>query len=239
MVKSLVALLALSYVMPSYSILRRLSNRRDAIDVTRLELGGLATVGAPVAREVATQLGTEWSSGELRLTATAWVHFPGRCRVELSAADSTRTVAAVWAQGRARTEGGALPALEAATSALCGTLAVHSGTDGESRAAIERYLSSLKVETRQVRFARFSGDVAWVLGADGDGKAQLWVYKERYLPARVRTADGWDVRFVDYASQAAGDWWPRVVEVYRGAELQLRLTVLSADGKADLSHVTF
>jgi hypothetical protein len=55
----------------------------------------------------------------------------------------------------------------------------------------------------------------------------------------VRTADGWDVRFVDYASQATGDWWPRVVEVYRGNEFQLRLTVLGADGQAELGSVKF
>jgi hypothetical protein len=55
----------------------------------------------------------------------------------------------------------------------------------------------------------------------------------------LRTADGWDVRFLDYASQATGDWWPRIVEVYQGAEPQLRLTVLSADARPELDAVKF
>lgn len=239
MLKPVAALVLLAYVMPSYSILRRLANRRDELTVTQLKIDGLAAVGPSVAREAARQLGTEWTSGELSLTATVYARFPGRCRVELSSPDSTRTLAAVWAQGKQRTEGGDLPALSKATEALCATLALHGGTEGESRAALERYLASLKVETRQVRFGRFSGAVAFVLGDRGESKPQFWVYKERFLPARVRTADGWDVRFVDYASQATGDWWPRVVEVYRGNEFQLRLTVLGADGQAELGSVKF
>lgn len=239
MMKPVVALLVLAYVMPSYSILRRLANRRDDLTITQLKIDGLAAVGPSAAREAANQLGTEWTSGELSLTSTVYARFPGRCRVELSSPDSTKTVAAVWAQGKQRTEGGDLPALAKATEALCATLALHSGTDGESRAALERYLGSLKVETKQVSFGRFSGAVTFVLGDPADGKPQFWIYKERFLPARVRTADGWDVRFVDYASQATGDWWPRLVEVYQGNELQLRLTVLGADGHAELGAVKF
>jgi hypothetical protein len=173
------------------------------------------------------------------LNAAVSVRFPGRCRVDLSSAESTKVLSAVWAQGRARSEGGELPALSAAVEALCATLALHSGTDGESRAAIERYLDSKRVEIRQVAFGRFGGAVAFVLGEQTEGRPQFWVYKDRFLPARLRTADGWDVRLIDYSSQATGDWWPRQVEVYRGQELQLRLTVLKADGKADLSAVKF
>lgn len=239
MMKPVVALLVLAYVMPSYSILRRLANRRDDLTVTQLKVDGLAAVGPTAARDAANLLGTEWTSGELSLTSTVYARFPGRCRIELSSPDSTKTVAAVWAQGKKRSEGGELPALAMATEALCATLALHSGTDGESRAALERYLSTLKVETKQVSFGRFSGAVTFVLGDPADGKPQFWIYKERFLPARVRTADGWDVRFVDYASQATGDWWPRLVEVYQGNELQLRLTVLGADGHAELGAVKF
>ncbi|MEW5741045.1 MAG: hypothetical protein AB1938_19140 [Myxococcota bacterium] len=239
MMKPVVALLVLAYVMPAYSILRRLANRRDDLTVTALKVDGLAAVAPAIAKDAAGMLGTEWTSGELSLTATTSVRFPGRCRVDLSSPESTRVISAVWAQGKKRTEGGELPALAMAVEALCASLALHSGTDGESRAALERYLSSLKVETRHVSFGRFGGNVAFVLGETAEGKPQFWVYKDRFLPARVRTADGWDVRFIDYSSQATGDWWPRVVEVYQGSELHLRLTVLSADGKPALDAVKF
>ncbi|MCC6332607.1 MAG: hypothetical protein IT380_01310 [Myxococcales bacterium] len=239
MMKPVVALLVLAYVMPAYSILRRLANRRDDLTITALKVDGLAAVAPAIARDTAGLLGIEWTSGELSLTATTSVRFPGRCRVELSSPESTKVISSVWAQGKKRSEGGEVPALAQAVEALCATLALHSGTDGESRAQLERSLSSLKVETKHVSFGRFNGNVAFVLGDAAEAKPQFWVYKERFLPARLRTADGWDVRFIDYSSQATGDWWPRVVEVYQGAELQLRLTVLSADSKPDLDGVKF
>lgn len=239
MLKPVIALLALAYVMPAYSILRRLANRRDELTLTALRVDGLAGVAPALARTTAGLLGIEWTSGELSLTATTFVRLPGRCRVELSSPDSTKVVAAVWAQGKARSEGGEMPALSKAVEALCATLALHSGAEGESRAALERYLASLKVEAKQVSFGRFGGAVAFVLGDPAEGKPQFWVYKDRFLPARLRTADGWDVRFLDYTSQATGDWWPRIVEVYQGAEPQLRLTVLSADARPELDAVKF
>lgn len=239
MVKPVVALLVVAFVMPSYSILRRLANRRDELSVTSLKVDGLAAVSPVIARDAAGQLGTEWTSGELSLTATVAVRFPGRCRVELSSPETTKVLSASWASGKKRSDGGELPALAAAVEAACATLALHSGTDGESRAALERYLAGLKVEAKQVSFGRFGGSVAFVLGDKAAGKPQFWVYKDRFLPARVRTADGWDVRFIDYSGQASGDWWPRVIEVYQGEELHLRLTVLAADGKAKLEAVQF
>jgi len=239
MMKPVVAFLVLAYVMPAYSILRRVANHRDELSTTQLKADGLAGVGPAIARDAAQLLGTEWTSGELSLTAVTSVRFPGRCRVDLSSPDSTKVVSAVWANGKKRSEGGELPALGVAVEVLCATLALHSGAEGESRAALERYLSTLKVETKRVSFGRFSGAVAFVLGDDGAGKPQFWVYKDRFLPARVRTADGWDVRFVDYSSQATGDTWPRLVEVYQGTELQLRLTVLTADTSATLDGVKF
>jgi hypothetical protein len=239
MMKPLIALAVLAYVMPSYSILRRLANRRDEVSVTQFRADGLGAVSPSGARSTAALLGAEWMSGELALTSRVSVRFPGRCRIEVSAPGGTRSAAAVWAQGRKRSEGGDFPALAAATEALCATLALRSGTEGESRAALERYLAAIKVEAKQVRLGRFAGAVVFVLGEAAEGKPQLHVYKDRFLPARVRTADGWDVRFIDYTSQATGDWWPRLVEVYQGGELALRLSVLSADPEADLSAVKF
>ena len=62
-------------------------------------------------------------------------------------------------------------------------------------------------------------------------------------PARVRFTDDakqpWDVRFLDYTSQATGDFFPRIVEVYKGTELHLRLTVLGADTRPELDTLQF
>jgi hypothetical protein len=47
------------------------------------------------------------------------------------------------------------------------------------------------------------------------------------------------VRFIDYTSQATGDWFPRVVEVYRGGELQLRVSVLASETRPNLDAMKF
>jgi hypothetical protein len=148
----------------------------------------------------------------------------------------------VWANGKRRTEGPELAAAAVAVEQLCATLALRSAAEGDSRAALERHLSAIKVDTRQVSLARFEGSVAYLLGDRAETAPQFWIYKERYLPARVRVPDpggAWDVRFIDYSSQSLGEWLPRVVEVYRAGELQLRLTVLAADGRATLDGAKF
>ena len=92
--------------------------------MTQLKADGLGAVGPSSARGAAALLGADWLSGELPLTSRVFARFPGRCRIEVSAPSGTRTLAAVWAQGRTRAEGGDFPALAAATEALCATLAL-------------------------------------------------------------------------------------------------------------------
>lgn len=242
MAKPMLLAVLLAYLMPAASVLKRVAAGRDELTVSSLRAEGQAAVAPALARDLAAALGAGWTQGELSLAAVWSVRFPGRCRLELSAPDSTRTLAAVWAYGKKRSEGPELAAAAVAVEQLCATLALRSSAEGESRAALERTLAALRVDTRAVSLARFEGSVAYVLGERSDGASQLWVYKERFLPARVWVADpggAWDVRFIDYTSQATGEWLPRVVEVYRGAEPQLRLTVLSADGRATLEGVKF
>ncbi len=234
---------AVGYVMPAYSVLKRLANQRDEMTLTSLKLEGLGAAGPAVARELASSLGTSWVAGELSLNATVAVRFPGRCRLEVSSPESTKVVAAVWNNGKTRTEGPAFAAAAAALNQACAVLSLHSGTEGESRAALDRHLASLKVDTKQVALGRFAGTTAFILGDRKEGAPQFWVYKERFLPARTRFTDetgtNWDIRFIDYSSPTTSEWFPRVVEVYRGDEFQLRFSVLSADTRANLEGVKF
>jgi hypothetical protein len=99
------------------------------------------------------------------------------------------------------------------------------------------------VNLKETRLGRWAGTVAFVVGDKAETAPQLWVYKDKFLPARLRFTDetgaAWDLRFLDYSSQATSEWFPRVIEVYKGAEPQLRFTVLTADGHAELKDVTF
>jgi hypothetical protein len=234
--------LVLAYVMPASSVLKRVAAVRDEASAVNVRAEGQGAVSAALARELAAALGTPWTQGELSLSAVWSVRFPGRCRLDLLSPESTRGLTAVWANGKKRTEGPELAAAAVAVEQLCATLALRSATEGESRAALERHLTSVKVDTRQVSLGRFEGSVAYILGDRAETAPQFWVYKDRFLPARVRVIEpggAWDVRFIDYSSQSTGEWLPRVVEVYRAGELELRLTVLSADGRAALDGVKF
>lgn len=241
--KGLFLALITAYIMPSYGVLKRYANQRDELTVSSLKADGVAAVSPALARDVSSLLGVTWNSGELTLNASLSVRFPGRCRLELSSADSTKVLAAAVSGGKARTEGGDLAALQLGLEQACALLAVKSGDDGATREGLLKHLQSLKVETKSVSLARLNNSVSYLIGNKADGQASLWVDKDKFLPSRLRFNDAsgapWDVRFSDYTSQATGEVWPRVIEIFKGSEPQLRVMVLNANTKADLSNVKF
>jgi hypothetical protein len=149
--------------------------------------------------------------------------------------------------GKRRNEGPEFVAAQVAVEELCALFVLKSGGEGETRAAIERHLAALKVDTKQVAHARFLGQLTFAIGSRAENAAQYWVYRDRtppdrFLPARVRFSDergSWDVRFADYTSASVSDWLPRMVEVYKGQELQFRLTALHGDPRADIDASKF
>jgi hypothetical protein len=183
---------------------------------------------------------------------TVAMRVPGRCRIELSSLESTRLVAAVSNNGKRRTEGLDVPAMQMLVDELCAMLGMRSAGEGESRAALEKHLKGLKVDVSQASLGRFAGKVVYIVGAPAAGSPQFQAYKEKenavneygekLLPARLRFSDdkgAWDIRLIDYTSLSTGDAFPRVVEIYKGDVLQLRLTALSADAKPKLDEKLF
>lgn len=244
----LIAALTLSYVMPTYSILRRYAGTRDDLTLTSLKVEGTAAVAPAIARETASALGSSWSAGDLPLTTALSIKYPGRCLLELTAYDSQKTITVATSNGKRRTDGPELLAAQVALDELCAFFAQKSAGEGETRASIERHLAALRVDTKVVTHARFLGQLTFAIGSRAENAPQYWVYRDRtppdrFLPARVRFTDdkgtAWDVRFIDYSSASVADWLPRVVEVYKGPELQLRLTALTADTRADLEKTKF
>ncbi len=246
--RSLIAALVLSYVMPTYSILRRYAGTRDDLTLTSLKVEGTAAVAPAIARETASALGSSWTSGDLALTSALSIKYPGRCLLELGSYESQKTIVVASSNGKRRAEGPELLAAQVALDELCALFALKSAGEGETRAAIERHLAALKIDTKLVSHARFLGQLTFAIGNRTDGNPQYWVYRDRtppdrFLPARIRFTDDkgnqWDVRFIDYSSASVADWLPRVVEVYKGQELHLRLTALTADTRADLEKTKF
>ena len=235
--------LTLLYVLPSYSILRRMAEGRDDQALSALKVEGSAVVSPPAAKEVAGLLNVSWVSGELPLNFSVSMRLPGRCRIELSSPESTRVLAAVFSNGKRRSEGGELPALQVAVDQVCALLALHGAGEGESRAAVERHLNALKINRTPTSLGRFRGTVAYVVGDPKEDAPQLWVFKDHFTPARVRFSDDkqnkWDVQFFDYSSAASGEWFPRVLLVQTANEPVLRLTVLKGDNKPRLDDASF
>lgn len=241
--KSLLVALVAAYIMPSYGVLKRYAGQRDDLPSTSLKAEGVTAVSPALAKDVSSLLGITWNSGELMLNASLSVKIPGRCRLELSSPESTKTLAVASSGGKVRAEGGELAALAVAVQQACALLAVRSGEEGATREALGKHLASLKVDQKNVMLARFAGTVSYLIGQKAEGQSSLWVSKDRFLPSRLKFTDdagvAWDVRFLDYTSQATGDIWPRVIEVYKGSEAQLRVMVLNANTKADLSSTKF
>ncbi len=238
----LVATVAAAYVLPGYSILRRLADARDDLKLAQLKVDGALSFHGASAKEAAAATAQTLDRPELSLDGALYLRLPLRCRLEARVADTAKA-AAVSNAGKERVEGTEVAALSMANEQLCALLAGRSQGEGDLRAKLDVHLKSLGVDTQVTSLARFGGDVAYVLGAKEEGKSQFWVYKNEFQPARLRFTDKagavWDLRLYDYASPATGEWFPRTVELFKGAELQLRFTALDGDGKTALAEKLF
>jgi hypothetical protein len=244
LIGALTALTAGAYVLPGSSILRRMVGAQDETWPTSLRVEGSYVFSGPAVKEAATALNQPTERSELVADGLFLLKAPGRCRFELATPEGTR-LAVVQAGDRRRVEGTEIPALSAAMSQLCPLLATRSTSehDLETRDAVEQHLQSLGISTRTTTLARFGGEVAYVLGDPEEGKPQFWVYKDNFHPARVRWKDksgtAWDMRFIDYASPATGEWMPRSIEVWRDGQRALRFTAIRSDAHATLSDKLF
>jgi hypothetical protein len=238
------ALAAGAYVLPGGSILRRMVGGLDASMPTSFRVEGSYVFSGPAVREAAAALRVAADRSELVTDGAILIKTPGRCRLELSVPEGSK-LAAVQVAGKRRVEGAELPVLSAALSQLCPLLGVRASSDHDldTRDTVEQHLQSLGIATRTTSLARFGGEVAYVLGEADEGKPQFWIYKNGFRPARVRwkekTGPAWDVRFIDYASPATGDWMPRSIEVWRDGQRVLRFTAIRSETRAALPDKLF
>ncbi|MBX5482444.1 MAG: hypothetical protein IRZ16_11505 [Myxococcaceae bacterium] len=238
---SLLAAAAFAYVMPASSILRRLVDGREDLHLSALQVSGTVSFTDEGAREAGAALNLP-GDREIQGDLTFSLKLPGRCRAEVTVPEGSSS-ATVMAFGKKRVEGKEIASLGAAVAEVCPSLALRSTSEGEAREALERHLRSLGIDIRRTSLARFEGQIAYVIGDPPKGAPQFWIYKDSLLPARVLYADAqgtkWDVRFRDFGSPVAENWFPRIVEVAKNGELVLRFTALSADAHAKLADSLF
>lgn len=227
----LAARTASGYVPAPGAIFRHLLSGREEQRISSARVEGTLVLSGAAAGDVG-------GGGELQSDARVFLRLPGRCRIEASGSE-TGKLAVVQASGQLKTEGPTVPALGMGLTELCTLFGARSAGDG--RAELEAHLRRRGVNLGSTWLARFRGQVAYVIGGTKDTDAQFWVFKDGWLPARMRWSEGgtrWDVRFVDYNSPA-GDWFPRAVEVSRDGERQVRFTTLSGDPRASVPDRLF
>jgi hypothetical protein len=227
---------AAAYVLPGGAILRRLVEAREELHLSGARVEGTLALSGGAMGELGTEL------PDYRTDSVFLLRVPGRCRLDATTPDG-KPLAAVDALGKHRVEGPAVTALAVAVQEVCALLALRSSSEADARSALEQHLRALRVDTHATTLGRIGGQVAYVLGSERAGDGQLWVFKDGFLPARVRFTDErgvpWDVRFVDFGSPATGAWFPRLVEVSRGNELQARFTTLRGDNHASVPDRSF
>jgi hypothetical protein len=136
--------MVLAYVMPSYGVLKRMANQRDDVNTPGLKAEGVAQIAPVLAKDVATMLGTTWNSGELTLNASLAVRFPGRCHLELTSSETTKTLTATWANGKGKLEGGDVKALLVGLEQACVLLSPKSSEEGATRDGYNRLARPLQ-----------------------------------------------------------------------------------------------
>lgn len=226
---------AWAYILPAGAILRRMVEARDDLHISSFRADGNAALFGP----------TGASSGvpENSMEASFLMKVPGRCRLELSMPQG-RLSAVVSGGRRKSADSGMPPAALVALDETCALLALRSYSEGEGRAQVLKHLHALKVDVSATHFGRTERQkVVYVLGDSAPNRPQLWVTKNGFLPAQIRFAseDGgtWEVRLLDFASPATGEYFPRVVEVRKNGELTFRFSSTKGDARANLSDKLF
>jgi hypothetical protein len=205
--------LLVAYVPSGSSLLKHMAARAQALGRTReVTLTGILTVAGEPTRDARLNL-----------------RFPLQCKLD---GDGGLSLSVRGAPGHQNAEGTAGPALELLQMA-CPFLAYRglsgSETDQVLRAALQAAGADL---TAGSSLARMEDRVTWVLGAPAHDAArpQVWLYKDSSAPARVIAQNGSDLRFLQYGSPAAADWFPRIVELWNGGQEKARFEVLEAKG---------
>lgn len=205
------ALLALlfAYLPSPTSLLRKAAQRN-------LQLGR--------TREV-TMIGTFTAGGQPK-PGTLTMHFPTSCRLEAEG------MAEVSVKGTAA-EGAAGPGQKLLQWA-CPLLATRGLSASEAMATLRAVAEGAGVDlTASASFSRLGDRIAYVLGSPSRDTAthpQLWLYKDTRAPARLIGQDGFDLRLLQYGDPAAGDFFPRVLELWQGGQLAARFEVFETRG---------
>ncbi len=229
------ALPALAYVLPVKGILRRMGERRAALDVVALEVTGTFQAEGPAAEKLAVA-GLARTGAAVSSPARLLVKVPGRCRLELAPSglpEAERPFVAVR-DGKLSARGG----LDGVRAMLLAAPA-----SGDASGVFAGLLARRGVGLSEATLGRFDGRIAYVVGGRArEAKPLLFVDKDGFLPLRLVAPEGGalaDVRLLGWGSPAGGDWFPRAAEVWEGDALRVRFTTDKAAANPKLPDALF
>lgn len=236
------ALPALAYVLPVPAILRRMGERRAALNLDALEVRGALAGRGPVADRLAAAAGVRTAT-EVAVPARFLAKVPGRCRLEVvrdGAPEADRAFVAVR-DGKLSGALADLPPLAAAVRAACTLLA--GPTAGDAAPVYAAALGRRGVALADATLGRFDGRIAYVIGGrEQDQRPLLFVDKDGFRPLRLVATEGpelVDVRLLGWGSPTGGDWFPRALEAWSKGALALRFSTERASANPKLAETLF
>lgn len=238
------ALPAAAYVLPAPAVVKKAAEKRAALDLLAVEVAGTVELRGPALARLGGLAPA--AGGALSVPARILVKVPGRVRIELQpagAAEAERPFVALR-DDRLAGQGGleATPAAAALARGLAALLAAPTGGEGH---AMAEALARRGVRLDDATLGRFNGRLAYVVGGhfvEGKRTPLAFVDKESFMPLRLLAAEGGavlDVRLLDWASPTGGDWFPRAVEVWDGAQLLVKFTTEKAAANPKLGEALF
>lgn len=236
---------AAAYILPVAGILRRMGERRAALSLGALEVTGSIVAHGEAADALARGAGVAAVAGQASAPAVFRMKVPGRCRLELAAAEvpeASRPFVSVR-DGKVSGAGGLdrLPAAVALVRAACALLA--TTVVGDASDAYSAALSRRGVALNDASLGRFDGRIAYVVGGRArDQRPLLFVEKDGFQPMRLIAQEGGamhDVRLLGWSSPTGGDWFPRAVEVWSADALRLRFTTERTTANPKLAEGLF
>lgn len=204
----------LAYIPSPGSLLKHAAERARSLRTREVTLSGTLTAG-----------------GEPQRNAQLVLRFPFQCRLEgegglsLSVKGTAQNPEGV-AEG---TTGPTLRMLQLA----CPLLAYRGVPSADAAQALKLVALAAGADVGVGGgLSRFDDRVTYVLGAGAREPSvpQLWLYKDGWAPARLVAQGGVDLRLLEYGNPAAGEWFPRVIELWSSGQLAARFEVLESKG---------
>lgn len=210
--KAAILALLLAYIPSAGSLVRRAAERgREGSRSREVTLTGQLAV-----------------AGEAAKPAQLILRFPLACRFEGATSASVRGTADNPVAGA----NGGGPAQELLRLA-CPLIAYRSLSSADADKALRGTALAAGADvTAGGGLTRLVDRPAWVLGAGAHepAKPQLWLYKDTAAPARLFTQGGEDLRLLQYGNPASADWFPRVLELWKGDQLLARFEAFETRG---------